>query len=320
MTLLRLLPLFAIFVEPRHHVPQPTSGPSAHVFPVSRATQPRPRGNADSLLITTTQLRERSARGGVVILHVGERADYNAGHIPGAQFFPYEAISTPRGEGLMLEIPSPARLDSVLESLGVTDASRIVLYWGKDWYSPTTRVFMTLDYLGLGDRTSILDGGFAAWKAAGAPVTTEVAPVVRGTLTLHPRADVVVDAKAVRSAIGDATTAIIDARDQRFYTGEAQGMHAREGHVPGARNLPFNTLIDDRGAFKSRAALEAMLDGAGATPGKRIIGYCHIGQQATVIYFAARLLGRDVRLYDGSWDEWSRVTDLPIETGRGASR
>jgi thiosulfate/3-mercaptopyruvate sulfurtransferase len=220
----------------------------------------------------------------------------------------------------MLEIPSPARLDSVLESLGVTDGSRIVLYWGKDWYSPTTRVFMTLDYLGLGDRTSILDGGFAAWKAAGAPVTTEVAPVVRGTLTLNPRTDVVVDAKGVRSAIGDAKTAIIDARDQRFYTGEAQGMHVREGHVPGARNLPFNTLIDDRGAFKSRPALEAMLDGAGATPGKRIIGYCHIGQQATVIYFAARLLGRDVRLYDGSWDEWSRLTELPVETGRGGTR
>ena len=75
----------------------------------------------------------------------------------------------------MLEIPPAATLDSLLESLGVSDASRIVLYWAKDWYSPTTRVFLTLDYLGLGDRTSILDGGFAAWKAAGGPVTTDVA-------------------------------------------------------------------------------------------------------------------------------------------------
>ena len=312
MTLLRLLPLLAIFVGPPH----PSRAPAA----VSRFIQPSERASRDSLLLTTAQLRERYALGDVVLLHVGERADFNAGHIPGAQFFPYEAISTPRGNGLMLEIPAPATLDSVLESLGVSDGSRIVLYWGKDWYSPTTRVFMTLDYLGLGDRTSILDGGFAAWKAAGGPVTTEVTRVARGTLTVRPRSDVVVDAKGVQSAIGDPKVAIIDARDQRFYTGEAEGMHAREGHVPSARNLPFNTLIDERGAFKSRATLEAMLDAAGATAGKRVVSYCHIGQQATLVYFAARLLGRDARLYDGSWDEWSRRSELPIETGRGAVR
>lgn len=288
----------------------------ARVQPPHRA-QPGARASAGAeLIITPAQLREQMARGGVVVLHVGGRADYNAGHIPGARFFPYDALSRQR-DGLMLELPPAETLDSLFESLGVTDESRLVLYWGKDWYSATTRVFLTLDYLGLGDRTSILDGGLVGWQSSGAPVTTEVPRVVRGSLTVHPRPDVVVDAKTVRAAIGDAHTAIVDARDPRFYTGESEGMYAREGHVPGARSVPFKALIDENGAFKSREQLERILDAAGATAGKRIVAYCHIGQQATMVYFAGRLLGRDVHLYDGSWDEWSRKSELPVETGKG---
>src|SRR5690349_15914955 len=154
-------------------------GSAAPLQPSPRA-QPRSRQSAAAeLLITPAQLREQIVRGGVVLLHIGERADYNAGHIPGARFFPYDAVSR-QNDGLMLELPPASTLDSLFESLGVSDDSRVVLYWGKDWYSPTTRVFLTLDYLGLGHRTSILDGGFAAWRSAGAPVTTDVPQVVRG--------------------------------------------------------------------------------------------------------------------------------------------
>ena len=316
LLMVRLLPFFYVLhawasQPPRVRQPQLPSGA------VSPARVP---SDPESLLISPSGLRERLSRGGTVVLHVGERADYNAGHIPGARFLPYEAISTPHGNGLMLEIPAVPTLDSLFESLGVSDGTRIVLYSGRDWYSPTARVYLTLDYLGLGGRTSTLDGGVAAWKAEGGAVTTGATPVTRGSLTVRPRADVIVDARAVRAAIGDPRTAIIDARSPRFYSGEAEGMHAREGHVKGARNVPFNTLLNDRGAFRSRVELEALLDAAGATAGKRLIAYCEIGQQASVIYFVGRLLGRDVRLYDGSWDEWSRHADYPMESGRGATR
>jgi thiosulfate/3-mercaptopyruvate sulfurtransferase len=309
--LLLLVQLSAAFGDGAAQVPRARPAP-----PVAPGAQTRGRAGTDSLLISATQLRERLTQDKVVVLNIGEPAEYKAGHIPGARFLPYESISTDRRARLMLEIPSPAKLDSLFESLGVSDDSRIVLYWSKDWVSPTTRVFLTLDYLGLGDRTSILDGGFEAWKAIGGAVTTQTMSVSRGSLTVRPRSDVIVDAKTVQASIGKPDVAIIDARDKRFYTGEAQGMHAREGHIPGARNLPFTTLMDERGTFKSRAELERMLDAVGATADKRVVGYCHIGQQATVVYFAARLLGREARLYDGSWDEWSRLTELPVETGK----
>jgi thiosulfate/3-mercaptopyruvate sulfurtransferase len=137
---------------------------------------------------------------------------------------------------------------------------------------------------------------------------------------VHPRTDVIVDGTTVRGAIGDGRVALIDARSPRFYRGEAEDMHGRQGHIPGAKNVPFIALLDERGALKPRAVLEAALDAAGATSGKRLIAYCAIGQQASVVYLVGRLLGRDVRLYDGSWDDWSQHADYPVESGRGASR
>jgi thiosulfate/3-mercaptopyruvate sulfurtransferase len=139
--------------------------------------------------------------------------------------------------------------------------------------------FLTLDYLGLGDRTSVLDGGFGAWTSDDGAVTKEIPVVTRGTLTVHPRTDVIVDGRVVRGAIGDG-----------------------------------------RVALKPCAALEAALDAAGATPGKRLIAYCATGQQASVVYLVGRLLGRDVQLYDRSWDDWSQRAEHPVESGRGASR
>jgi thiosulfate/3-mercaptopyruvate sulfurtransferase len=250
MPLFRLLPMSPVFIGfvAFGSSRVPGARPVGGLAPMTDGRAP-----TDSLLLTPAQLRERLTRGGVVLLHIGERADYNAGHIPGARFLPYEALSTPRGNGLTLELPAAATLDSLSESVGVSDGARIVLYSSRDWYSPTTRVFLTLDYLGLGDRTSILDGGFAAWQAAGGLVTTALPRPLRGAITVRPRSDVVVDATTVRAAIGDPRVAIVDARDRRFYNGEADGMHAREGHVPGARSLPFNLLIDANGAFKSRA-------------------------------------------------------------------
>jgi thiosulfate/3-mercaptopyruvate sulfurtransferase len=267
----------------------------------------------DSMLVSTAWLAERMKQPGLVLFQIGTQDEFTAAHIPGAQFLSLRNLAAPRGAGPALELPTPEAAESWLEAHGVSDDSRIVLYWGSDWVSPTTRMYLTLHWAGLGDRTSILDGGMGAWRAEGRPVTTDTAGVSPGRLTLRPRSDVVVTAAEVEELRTRRDVAVIDARNTEFYLGQDTN-HVRPGHIPGARNLVYDQLTDDDPyRFKSRAALAELLESAGAEPGKRVIAYCHIGQQATVVWFAAKLAGYDVRLYDGSFTEWTGLSQYPVE-------
>jgi thiosulfate/3-mercaptopyruvate sulfurtransferase len=275
---------------------------------------------AESILVTPTWLSERMKRPGLVIFEIGGKPDYDAGHIPGAQFITMRDIAAPRVEGqLALELPDPARLDSVLEARGVSDDSYVVLYFGKDWVSPTTRVFLTLEWIGLRGRVSILDGGLPAWRAENRPVTTDIPAVSKGNFTPRVRNDVVVDAGYVSQHLRDAKVAIIDARDAGFYTDSIDNEMPRGGHIAGAHSIPFGTVVVEDNHLKSPADLRAIFSAAGAEPGDTVVSYCHIGQQGTLVFFAARLLGYNVRLYDGSFEDWSKRSELPVEGSRRAA-
>lgn len=256
---------------------------------------------------------------GLVLLHVGDTADYRAGHIPGARFVQLREVSAPRTsqDDLALQMPEPAALKAALEALGISDDSHIVVYMGKDWVTPTARLVFTLDYAGLGDRTRVLDGGLPAWEAAGRPVTTDVPAPRPGRISaLHIRADRIVDRAWVQEHAQDAGVALLDARSAAVYDG-VQADQGRNGHIPGAASVPWITLYEeDTARLKSPDEVRAIFAAAGVEPGDVVVGYCHIGQYATAMLFAARSLGYDVRLYDGSFQDWARDPAAPVEVAK----
>lgn len=271
--------------------------------------------SAGDLLVSPAWLKENLNDPKLVLFHVGAKSEFDKEHLPGAQLVGTQDFSIPHTEGaLILQLLPAEALQEKLQSLGVSDDSRVIVYFGSDWISPTTRVYWSLDVAGLGERTSVLDGGMPAWKAAGGTVTDEVKPRAPGKLTVKGRPDLVFSLDEVREGLSKSTIDVLDARAPEFFDGTSPGSMPRAGHIPGAHNIPFSSLATAGLKMKTETEIGDIFEAAGVKAGDTVVSYCHIGQQATLIYFAAKRLGFKARLYDGSWDEWSRRDDLPVVT------
>lgn len=309
--------------------------------PAPATAQARPAaGDAGpgDLVVRPDWLRAHLADPGLVVLAVdmppgggGNRPPgYAAGHVPGARRLDPRTLATGDGDGgtLTMEMVAPDSVRRVLAGLGVSDRSRVVLYGPKAWTTLVARAFVALDHAGLGDRTHVLDGGYEAWTAAGGAADTVVPRVTPGRLAAARPSSVVVDGAWLRARLDDPSLTLLDARDRPFYAGAELGHQAaRTGHIPGARNLFYRALLDTaRNAFLPADSARALFAAAGApldrvapAAGRTLVVYCHIGQTASVAYLQARRAGARVRLYDGSFQDWSRRGDFPVAAGAGGA-
>lgn len=270
--------------------------------------QDAPKVRTD-MLVSTDWLAQHLNDPNVIVIHLGRyRGEYDRGHIPGARFLRTNQILSDNQE-LTSELPTVAELQKALESIGINDKARIVIY-GTMWPPITTRAYFALDYLGLGDHAALLDGGIEKWKAEKRALSTETPKITPTTLTVHPNPALVAKYDQVRQ-IADSTqptALLLDSRPMSRY---------KSGHLAGAVDLYWqDTVISgDDPTWKSPEELRKMFEAAGFAPGSKIITYCEVGQQASHAYFTARYLGYDVELYDGSYDEWTNSKNAPVVTG-----
>jgi thiosulfate/3-mercaptopyruvate sulfurtransferase len=269
-------------------------------------------------LVDVGWLRARAGEPDVVVVDcrwklgdpdAGERL-YADGHIPGASFLDVDRdLAAPAGDGTSGRHPLPeARaFERAARRAGISDGTAVVAC-DEAGEGGAARLWWLLRHFGH-DRVAILDGGVAAWRAAGAPLEPGRAEQPLGDFHARPRENDVaaLDEVRERALAGDASLVLVDARAAERYRGDTEPIDPVAGHIPGAGNVPFGSLLDDRGGFRSRDELQERLTAAGITPGADAVAYCGSGVSAAVLIAAAEAAGIDgVRLYPGSWSEWCR--------------
>lgn len=271
------------------------------------------KADDDSVIVSTAWLARHLSDPKLVVLYIGhDTADSKGDHIAGSRFVSYVDITAQR-DGLGTELPPVDKLKELFESAGVSTGSRVVIY--GHMAPMASRAFFTLDYLG-NVHASVLDGGLAKWKREGRPLGPVLTKVAKGNYTPRARPELVVDAAWIRPRLGKPGTALIDTRTDGEYAGDGErhGMPSA-GHLLGGRQLEWEQLFknSDEGEFLDRASL-AKLYAARVQPGDTVVTYCWVGYRASMTYLAARALGYPTRLYDGSYQDWSR-RNLPVVKG-----
>lgn len=243
------------------------------------------------------------------------KAEYDDAHIPGARFFDIDDISDHRSD-LPHMVPPIEKFMSRMRAMGIGDGHQVVVYDGAGLMS-AARVWWLFRLMGQMN-VAVLDGGLPKWQAEGHPVE-DMPPVVRDRhMTVRYQNQMIRDVTQVAAAAKLGDHVIVDARSAARFKGEAHEPRPglRPGHIPGSRNLPYATLLQENGTLQPVATLRKLFEDAGVDLSKPVITTCGSGVTAAVLSLAMERIGKtDHALYDGSWAEWGMSPTLPIATG-----
>jgi thiosulfate/3-mercaptopyruvate sulfurtransferase len=241
-------------------------------------------------------------------------AEYEAAHIPGAVFMNLSELRDTDSD-LPNMLPSAEKFASRMQTLGLGDGSRIVLYDSSPWHT-SARAWWMLRLFGA-HNVAILDGGLAKWQAEGRDLASGKETLRHGHFTTWADLKGVRDLDQMKANVESGAEQVLDARSAARFTGVEEDPRpgTAPGHIPGSKNLPQDALFNADGTWKTGDALKAEFDKAGVDLSKPLVMTCGSGITASVLAFGAHLLGNEAALYDGSWSEWGGDPSTPKATG-----
>ena len=284
-------------------------------FALAAAVSGAAAGEAAGRVATADWLQANLERADVRVVDLRASVqEYWKGHIPGAVYLSSEALKLPDG-GVPVKLAPPEILAAILGRLGIQRTTTVVVYGAQSDFTATYLAW-ALDYL-KHPSTFVLDGGFSKWAAEGRPVTQEYPRISPVTYVKPRKTDESVRATLaeVKDAVENGTAVVLDIRPPEMYRGE-KGNWKRLGHIKGAVSHFWGLDIREDGTWKGTDELKAAFESIGATPDRRIIVSCGQGAMSSHTYFTLKhILGYPlVEQYDGSFNEWSNVDALPVET------
>lgn len=266
----------------------------------------------NNIIVSPQWLNDNMKDPNLVILYTGFviKADFDREHIEGSRFLWPEwlAFNTPEANMIAADAKIATK---VLQNLGINKNSKVVIVHRGGDVTIAARMFLSLENYGLKGQVYFLNGGIEAWKKAGYPVTNQPSVVKKGNFVAANNG-LFVSKDYVSNALETRSSEVVDARLKRWYDGDPTG-NPRDGHITGAKNIPYPDMIDSTNSLKSMDVLEKNFSSALSGKEKEVVVYCFIGQTASVDYLVGRSLGYKMKLYDGSLQEWSRDAKLPME-------